>query len=90
MAVSSTSLFFSPLAQDSCREGSSSTLIADSTTTRFTFPFLGERQQFTCGLPDGAWVEEQGGDAFQEGAIVSGRPQLPRPQRAGRRHAGCG
>src|SRR5215213_3324514 len=37
----------------------------------------GELQQFTGGLPDGAWVEEQGGDALQEGAIVSRRDGSP-------------
>jgi hypothetical protein len=36
MAAASTSLFFSPLARDGCREGSKSTLSADMTTARFT------------------------------------------------------
>jgi hypothetical protein len=30
-------------------------------------PLPGKREQFDGGVPDGAWVEEQGGDALQEG-----------------------
>jgi hypothetical protein len=39
--------------------------------------FGGERQQFDGRGPDGAWVQEQSGDALQEGAIVSGRDGSP-------------
>src|SRR5262249_4721583 len=56
----------------------SSTFAADSAATRCTPPFPGQCQQAACGEPDGAGVQEQGGNARQPGAGRFGAGQVGR------------